>query len=168
MVAKALAHTTMLRPALTPTGRDFLTLRPDSTPGSPPKLEARTPTWPARSFGCPSAGPIKQDFAQVLVGKMRTEHQEAGEVELTSSHRVPQGGKAADQTGGGDAAKGLVFGEAQLINAVRIEARTGTDPVDAARLDLAEVGEQGGEQLVGAADEASRGSEQLGVAQLGR
>jgi hypothetical protein len=89
-------------------------------------------------------------------------------VELTSSHRVPQGGKAADQTGGGDAAKGLVFGKAQFINAVRIEARAGTGPVDAACLDLAEVGEQGGEELVGAADEASRGSEQLGVGQLGR
>jgi hypothetical protein len=108
----------------------------------------------------------EQDLAEVLVGEVGSEHQEAGEVELAGGNRVQKNGETADETGGGDAAKGLVFGAAQFANAVGVQARTGTYSMDAARLDLAEVGEQGSERLVGAADETARGREQLGVREL--
>jgi hypothetical protein len=52
------------------------------------------------------------------------------------------------------------------VDAIGVEARTSTYSMDAARLDLAEVSEQCGEQLVGATDETARGREQLGVREL--
>jgi hypothetical protein len=83
--------------------------------------------------------------AIVLFGEVGPEHQEAGEVELAGGNRVQEGGETADEAGGGDAAKGLVFGVAEFVDAVDVEARAGTRPMDAARLDLAEVGEERGE-----------------------
>jgi hypothetical protein len=108
----------------------------------------------------------EQDLAEVLFGEVGAEHQEAGEVELAGGNRVQKYGKTANETGGGDAAKGLVFGVAQLVDAIGVEARADTYPMDTARLDLAEVREQGGEQLIGAADETACGREQLGVGEL--
>jgi hypothetical protein len=60
----------------------------------------------------------------------------------------------------------VVFGVAQFVDAIGVEARAGARPMDAARLDLAEVSKEGAEQLVGAADETARGREQLGVGEL--
>jgi hypothetical protein len=98
----------------------------------------------------------QQNFAEVFFGEVRAEHQEAREVELTQSDRAPQSRKAADEASSGDAAKGFVLGKAELVDAISVEARTGTGPVDAARLDLAEVAEQGGKELVRPTDEAPR------------
>jgi hypothetical protein len=53
-----------------------------------------------------------QDFAQVFLGKVRTKHQEAGEVELARSDCVQKSGEAADEASRGHAAKGLVLVEA--------------------------------------------------------
>jgi hypothetical protein len=99
---------------------------------------------------------------------VRTEHQEASEVKFSCGYVIEQRGKAAHEAGGGNSAIRFVLRQAQFVDAVDIEARAGAGAVDAARLDLGEVGKQGGEQLVRATDEASRGDEQFGVEELRR
>jgi hypothetical protein len=110
----------------------------------------------------------EQDFDEVLVGEVGTEHQETGEVELAGSDRVQQGREATDEAGGGDAAAGFVLRKAELIDAVRVQAGAGASAVDAACFDLTEVCEQGGHELVRTADKRASGGEQLDVGELGQ
>ena len=107
-----------------------------------------------------------QHLRHVVGGEVRAEHQQGGEVELACGNRVEQGGKAAHEARGGDAAVGFVFGEAQFVDAVDVEARACADAVDTAGLHLGEVGEQGRQELVRTTDESSRGGEELAVGEL--
>jgi hypothetical protein len=98
--------------------------------------------------------------------EVRAKHEQAREVELARAERVEQRGEPSDETSGSNAAKGFVLGEAELVNAVGVEARTGARAVNAAGFGLAEVDEELGEQLVGATHEPASPLEELGVRQL--
>jgi hypothetical protein len=76
--------------------------------------------------------------------------------------------KAAHESGGRDAAKRFIFGEAKLVDAIRVEARTGASAVDAARFDLTQVREQARQELVRATDEPSCDGEEFRVRELVR
>ena len=89
-------------------------------------------------------------------------------MKLAGRDGVEQGRKAANKARRGNAAEGLVLGEAKVVDAVGVEARAGTGAMDAACLDLGEVGEQARQELIRATDEAARGGEQLRVGELGR
>jgi hypothetical protein len=93
----------------------------------------------AREFFFGAVFGASEDLDEVVRGEERAEHQQAREVELASGNGLQQQGEAAHEAGGSDTAIRFVFGEAQLVDAVGVEARAGTSAVDAARFDLAEV-----------------------------
>ena len=80
-------------------------------------------------------------------------------MELTGGNGIEQRGKTAHEASGADAAEGFVFGKAQLVDAVSVEARAGTSAVDTARFDLGEVSEQARQELVRATDEPPCGGQ---------
>src|SRR4030095_2211342 len=61
-----------------------------------------------------------EDLDEIVRGEQRSQHQQARQVELTGGDRVEQRGKAAHETGGGDAPKRLVFRETKLVNAIAV------------------------------------------------
>jgi hypothetical protein len=101
----------------------------------------------------------REDLDEIVGGDVGTEHQPAREVELTGGNGIEQRGKAAHEASCADAAKGFVFGKAEFVNAIGVEARAGTGAVDAARFDLGEVCEQARQQLVRATDEPACGGQ---------
>jgi hypothetical protein len=114
-------------------------------------------------------GPVlgaREDMGEVSLVEVRAEHEQPGKVELAGGQRVQECREASDETSGGNAAKGFVFGEAELINAVGVEARAGARAVNAARFDLAEVNEELGEQLVRATHEAAGSREELAIGEM--
>jgi hypothetical protein len=80
-------------------------------------------------------------------------------VELTGGNGIEQRGKAAYEASRADAAKGFVFGEAEFVDAVGVEARAGPSAMDTARFDLREVLEQARQELVRATDEPACGGQ---------
>jgi hypothetical protein len=116
--------------------------------------------WP--TFACSAPG----DLDEVRLGEVRAEHEQPGEVELARGQRVEQRREASDETSGCNSAKSLVLREAELVDAVRVEARAGARAVNAARFDFAEVDEELGEQLVRATNETAGSVEELGVGEL--
>jgi hypothetical protein len=70
-----------------------------------------------------------------------------------------------DEASGLGAPERDVFTHAQLVDAVRVERRARAVAVDAAALELAEMGEQVGESDVGARREATRRRVELWVGQ---
>ena len=95
----------------------------------------------------------REDLDEIVGGEVRTQHQQAREVELTCGNGIEQRGKAAHEACRADAAEGFVFGKAELVDAVGVEARAGTSAVDTAHFDLGEVREQARQQLIRATDE---------------
>jgi hypothetical protein len=89
-------------------------------------------------------------------------------MKLSRGHSLQEHGKAAHQPSGGDSAKRFIFGEAKLVDTVRVEARTGANAVNATRFDLTEVREQARQEQVRATDEPSRGGEELRIRELVR
>jgi hypothetical protein len=87
-------------------------------------------------------------------------------MELTRGQSIEQRRKALDETRSRDAAKCFVFREAELVDAVRVEARAGTRAVDSAGFDFSEMGEELSEELIGAAHEAACAREELGVREV--
>jgi hypothetical protein len=100
-----------------------------------------------------------EDLDEIVGGEVGIQHQQAREVELTSGNRIEQHGEAAYEASRADAAKGFVFGEAEFVDAVRVEARAGTSAVDAPRFDLGEVLEQARQKLIRATDEPACGGQ---------
>jgi hypothetical protein len=92
-------------------------------------------------------------------GEVRTQHQQAREVELTGGNGIEQRGKAAHEAGRADAAKGFVFGKAEFVDTIGVEARADTSAVDTALFDFGEVREQARQQLVRATDEPACGGQ---------
>jgi len=105
-------------------------------------------------------------FALIGRCQVRAEHQQAGEMQLAAGHGVEQRGERFDETRRAGATKGCVFGETQLIDAVRVKASAGLGPMNAPRLDLGEVRQQICEQLVRRTDQATGAGEHLTVRKL--
>ncbi len=97
-----------------------------------------------------------EDVEVIVPRQVWSEHQETGEVELSGSDGVEERGKLVDEARGGHAANRGVFREAQLVNAVGVQARTRSSAVEAARFDLAEVREQRRKHLVRTPDQRAR------------
>jgi hypothetical protein len=97
---------------------------------------------------------------------MWAEHEQPGEMELSGGESAEQYGEASDETSGGNAPEGLVFRQAELVDAIRVEARARAGAVNAAGFDLAEMDEELREQVVRTIHEAARPFEELGVGEL--
>jgi hypothetical protein len=108
----------------------------------------------------------RKDLDQIILREVRAKHEQPCEVELAGTHSLEQCREASDETSGGNAAKGLVLREAELVDAVSVETRAGARAVNAAQFDLAEVNEELGEHLIRAAYEAARPSKELGVREM--
>jgi hypothetical protein len=100
-----------------------------------------------------------EDLDKIVGGEVRTQHQWAREVELPGSDGIEQRGEAAYEASRADAAKGFVFGKAEFVVAVSVEARAGTSAVNTARFDLREVREQARQKLIRATDEPACGGQ---------
>ena len=101
----------------------------------------------------------REDLDEIFGGEVGTQHQQAREVEFTGGNGIEQRGKTAHEASRADAAECFVFGKAELVDAVGVEARAGTSAVDAALFDLGEVGEQARQELVRATDEPPCGGQ---------
>jgi hypothetical protein len=105
-------------------------------------------------------------FDEIFGGEERAQHQEARQVQFAFGDGRQQRGKATHMASRSDAPERFVFGETQFVHAVGVQARTGTSAVKATRFDLSQVREETRQELVRAADEASRGREELRVGEL--
>lgn len=77
-----------------------------------------------------------EHLAKIVGCEVWPEHQQGREVELAVRDGVEERGKTSDQAGRADAAKRGVFGEAQLVDAVSVQARTSSGAVEATRFDF--------------------------------
>jgi hypothetical protein len=100
-----------------------------------------------------------EDLDEIVGGQVGTQHQQPGEVEFTCGNGIEQCGKAAHEASRADAAERFVFGETQLVNTIRVQARASAGAMDPARFDLGEVREQARQQLVRATDEPACGGQ---------
>src|SRR5215471_13390234 len=100
-----------------------------------------------------------EDFDHVLLGEVGAEHEQAREVELAEGDGVTQRREASDEARSGNPAKGFVFREPKLVDAIDVKARARSGAVNATGLDLAEVREELGEKLVRAPNETARAGE---------
>src|SRR6478752_701086 len=87
-------------------------------------------------------------------------------MQLATRDRVNQQREALDQLRRTGAARGGVFRETQLVDAVGVEARAGAAAMEPARFDLCQMNEQRGERSIRRADQAARALEQLTVRQM--
>jgi hypothetical protein len=71
------------------------------------------------------------------------------------------GGKRLHEASRADPAKGGVFRELQLVDTLGVEARAGFVPMNAAGLDLGQVCQQFGEELVRGTDQTSSARENI-------
>jgi hypothetical protein len=101
----------------------------------------------------------REDLHEIVGGEVRTQHQQAREVELAGGNGIEQHGKAAHEASRADAAERFVFGETQLVNTIRVQARASAGAMDPARFDLGEVREQARQQLIRATDEPACGGQ---------
>jgi hypothetical protein len=96
----------------------------------------------------PEAGSL-EDLGVPLAAEVRADHQEPREVNFPSCDELAQLRKLADEPRGLRAASGGVLAHAELVQAIGVEARAGTPAMDAAHLDLPQVGKQLGERDIG-------------------
>jgi hypothetical protein len=108
----------------------------------------------------------RKNPGEVRFREVRAKHQEPSEVELVRGQRIEQRRKAPDETRSCYATKCLVFREAELVDAVGVEARAGARAVDATGFHLGEVGEELGQDLIRAPYETACTRKQLSVREV--
>jgi hypothetical protein len=100
---------------------------------------------------------------EVFARQVRRKQEQPSEVELARGHSVEHFGKFADQPRRGHAPDGLVFREAELIDAIGKQTRTRPLPVQLASIHFSQMRQQRREQLIRPSDQSSSVREQLGV-----
>jgi hypothetical protein len=106
------------------------------------------------------------DLDVIGIGQVRTEQEKTREVKLAAGDRLEQRRELSYETRGLGSTKRAVFGEAELVDAVRVEARAAALAMDPTSFDLGEVSEERCQDLIRAANEASSAREKLVVGEL--
>ena len=104
--------------------------------------------------------------AEVLARQVRPEQEQPGEVELAGSDGIEQPRKLADEPRRRDAAHRRVFGQSELVDAVREQTRASARAMQSARFDLAQMREQRCEHLIRSSDQPARVRQQLRIREL--
>jgi hypothetical protein len=104
----------------------------------------------------------------VLLRQVWTEHQHARQVDLASSNFLQHDWESTRDSCRAGATKCGVFGHPKFIDTICINAGTAAQAVDAACIDLAEVGEERSQQLIRTTDQAAHAAEQVFVGKLGK
>lgn len=105
----------------------------------------------------------QQELAMVLFGEVRCEEDDRGEVQLAVCNVLKDNRKLPSDSGCARAAEGGVLRESQFEHAIHEEAGAGPTAMDAACLDLGEMSEQFGKDLIRSTDEAACAGEQVVV-----
>jgi hypothetical protein len=90
----------------------------------------------------------------VFFGEIRREHDDAGKVDGGIRQHLEQDGKLPSDARGAAAAMRFVLGEAELVDAIGDERVARPPAIRAPGIDLGEVRQHEGAEVIGAADEA--------------
>jgi len=104
-----------------------------------------------------------EDFRVPFTAEVRTDHEQAREVDLALGDGITELGVLAHQPGRLRTPERSILTQAQFVDAIRVQRRTRAEAVDTPPLYLAEVSKQVGERDVGSRREMLYGGKQLVV-----